>query len=191
MTCIIALQEPKTGKIWMGADRLTTLYPRGNCYPSAQPKIVRVNNQILIGCAGSAGIQNIIQHCDIPRITSELEAQAYLVLQFVPWFTKELEKRGRLGKDDDGEIKIDGELLIAGAGTGIFYIDIAGSVEKCGRNYSAIGSGAREAMASIHSTWSWIERSWEQKVDIALSAASSLRGDVAPPFDILHTPQEE
>ena len=192
MTCIVALQEPGSGKIWMGADRLTTLYPGGTILSSGQPKIVRVNGKILIGCAGSAMVQNIIQCCEIPQITSEDEALSYLVLKFVPWFMGELEKRGRLGKDGDGETKIDGELLIAGVGPGVFYVDIAGSVDQWHLPYSAIGSGAREAMGSLFSSTDYhTPPSPRDKIDLALRAASALRGDVAPPFDILTTPQDD
>ena len=173
----------------MGADRLSA-FPGGTCYRTNRPKIIR-HGEILIGCAGTTSFQNIIESCEIPEF-GHLAAHEDLVLRFVPWFLEELSKRGKLGKDNDGETLIDGELLIACPGPGLFHIDAGGAVDQWDCCYMAVGSGSREAMASLFSTFdlSGGNISWDDKIRIALEAAATFRVDVAPPFDILTTPQD-
>lgn len=187
MTCIVGLVH--NGITYIGGDSLGS---------NGWSKTVRDDKKVFkLSDTGSAIIgytssyrmgqllmyaENLIDKRDEPNIDHK-----YLVTKFIPNVIKLFEDGG-YSKTESGE-KIGGSFLLGYKDT-LYTIEDDYQVGISSDQYDAIGSGAAYALGSLKTT----EDSGltpEQRIHLALKAASKFSVGVAPPYYILNTSNSE
>ncbi|WP_405101701.1 hypothetical protein [Oceanobacillus sp. FSL H7-0719] len=183
MTCIVGLVE--NGVTYIGGDSLGS-----NGYSKTVRKDAKVfklkdTNNAIVGYTSSFRMgqllmyaSNLIDKRDEPNIDHE-----YLVTKFVPNVIKLFEDGG-YSKNNSGE-KSGGSFLLGYKGN-LYKIESDFQVGESIDSYDACGSGEEFALGSLKTT-EGLGFSPEERVRLALQAASKFSTSVAPPHRIVNT----
>lgn len=174
MTCIVAVVQ--NGKIYMGGDSLGL----SNLFREVRsdPKVFR-NGPFLIGCTTSFRMGNLLRYkMQIPVHPDGMDIMEYMCTEFI----KEVRTCLKLGGFNKTENSQDngGDFLV-GYRDHLFYIGSDYQVGQLAANYHAVGSGREVAVGSLFSTDGMPP---EQRLKIALEAATHHNAGVGPPFVI-------
>lgn len=181
MTCIVAIQHD--GYVWMGGDAAASRDNDVVC--RSNPKVFW-NNDILIGYSGSFRIGQLLQYAFRPPCQSAGQSDIeFLVVDFVDELRQLMRERGTLMKEEEGEAH-DSEFLIGYRGK-VYVIEPDFNVGCLLTSYVSCGSGANYAMGALYALDKNEEMSPQEKIKIALSAATEYCTGVRPPFTILST----
>jgi ATP-dependent protease HslVU (ClpYQ) peptidase subunit len=187
MTCIVGLIE--NGVTYIGGDSLGS---NGVSKVSRKDKKVfklKDTNNAILGYTSSFRMGQLLMYAtglidkrDEPDINHE-----YLVTKFVPNITKVFEGGG-YAKSKDGEKR--GGTFLFGYKSKLYKIESDFQVGESFDNYDACGCGEDFALGSLKSTEN-LSLSPEERIRIALQAASKFSVGVAPPYYIINTSNDE
>lgn len=175
-TCIVGIASK--GSVMLGADTLVS--DQWSKFSMKQSKLVRLTDDVLLGCCGSVRLRDILA-CDVspsPAGKSEHDPHRYIVSVVVPEIRDKLKAGGCLGSDNGIE-QIDAMMLLAYRGC-LFMVDSDLQVSQPAAGYWAVGSGSEYALGSLFSTRG--VREPKKRITLALQAASEFSPSVAPPF---------
>lgn len=146
MTCIIGYVDEKE-TVWMYSDSLG-YSEEGSQSTRTNPKLFFLNNQFLVGFAGSFRAGQVMQYMFTPpKFLQSMDEMEYMVTLFLPALKKVLEKEGAM-KSEDGEAFNLSMFLIGFRGR-LFQIE---SDFQCGEDsypYAAIGAGDGVARGAL------------------------------------------
>lgn len=175
-TCIVGIVD-KRGVI-LGADTLVS--DQWSKFSMKQSKLVRLSDDIVIGCCGSVRLRDILA-CDVspaPPGKSDNNAHRYIVSVVMPEIRDKLKAAGCLASDN-GVDQVDAMMLLAYRGS-LFMVDSDLQVSQPASGYWAVGSGSEYALGSLYATRGIREA--KKRITLALQAASEFSPSVAPPF---------
>ena len=188
MTCIVGLIE--NGTTYIGGDSLGS---NGHTKVSRRDKKVfklKDTDNALIGYTSSFRMGQLLMYAtdlidkrDEPNIDHE-----YLVTKFIPNIINLFEDGGYAKRYDSGD-KMGGTFLLAYKDK-LYNIGNNFQVGESFENFDACGGGEEFALGSLSSTVS-MNLKPEERIRLALQAASKFSVSVAPPYYIINTDNNE
>jgi len=187
MTCIIGLKH--NGVTYIGGDSLgSNGYTKTLRSDKKVFKLQDTNNAIL-GYTSSFRMGQLLMYAtdlidkrDEPDIDHK-----YLVTKFVPNIIN-LFENGGFARNRSGE-KYGGTFLL-GYKNKLYKVDNDFQVGESFDNYEACGSGEDFALGSLYATEK-LDMSPEERIKLALQAASKFSTSVSAPYYIVNTNDEE
>lgn len=184
MTCIVGLVDD-AGKVWMGGDR-AAVEDSHYLMHVAQPKVFR-RGPVLIGYTSSFRMGQLLQYqLVIPERDPRESLDEWMVVKFAEAVRSCLKAGGYTKIDSSRETS--GTFLVGIEGR-LFLFDDAHNVLAPLCNYEACGSGISVARGSLHTTTKLGLRP-NQRLIMALEAASEHVTTVRAPFDVIHEGEE-
>ena len=185
MTCIVGLVED--GNVLIGADSLSSNSHRKSVV--VNPKIIVITRpttgyptDLIIGYTSSWRMGQLLRTLSLPKMQHKTQdAFDWLSTAFVDAVRAKLKDGGWATVNNNHEA--GGEFLVAFGGR-LFTVQSDFSVLENLDQYAATGSGEDWAMGSLHSTSTIPSLTGEQRVRMALAAASTFNPGVAPPFHV-------
>lgn len=179
MTCIAAYVDKKKN-IWMGGDSIA--FSSYEYSLIAQPKVFLKNNMI-IGYTSSFRMGQILQYdFDIPKHSSELSDNRYMVSVFIDKVIQTFEKK-KYSKINNNQAT--GGIFLIGYNQKLYRVDSDFQVTEMLGNYNSVGCGEDFAKGAF---WMIDQRKMRleprDKVYYSLKCASSF-SLVKEPFHIL------
>jgi 20S proteasome alpha/beta subunit len=175
MTCIAALVENNT--VYMGGDSAGIA---GLSITVRSDEKVFINGPFIIGITGSFRMSDLLRYkLDPPKQTVHRDDRAYLVTDFVDSLRKCFSANGF----GDKEATVGGTFLLGYKGT-LYSVQKDYQIGIPSTQYDAVGCGADLALGSLHST-AKLNLKPEQRITMALEAASTFSAGVSPPFLVM------
>jgi hypothetical protein len=175
MTCIAALVENNT--VYMGGDSAGIA---GLSITVRSDEKVFINGPFIIGITGSFRMSDLLRYkLDPPKQTVHRDDRAYLVTDFVDSLRKCFSANGFGDKD----ATVGGTFLLGYKGT-LYSVQKDYQIGIPSTQYDAAGCGADLALGSLHST-AKLNLKPEQRITMALEAASTFSAGVSPPFLVM------
>lgn len=173
MTCIVGLVDK--GNIYIGGDSAGV---SGLDISIRSDEKVFSNGPFIMGFTTSFRMGQILRYkFDPPKQTVGEDDMKYMVTTFIDAVRQCFVDAGYgTGKDNSG-----GSFLVGYNGT-LYVIHNDFQVGKPSLPYDAVGCGENIALGAMYAS---TNKKPEDRVRIALEAASSFSGGVAPPFTIL------
>jgi hypothetical protein len=173
MTCIVGLVEK--GNIYMGGDSAGV---GGLSISIRADEKVFVNGPFIMGFTTSFRMGQLLRYkFAAPQQTTEQDDMQYMVTSFIDAVRKCFSENG-FGKLTDKDNNKGGTFLVGYKGT-LYSIHEDFQVGKVALQYDACGCGEDIALGSLYSTKG---KKPEERVRLALLAASTFSAGVAPPF---------
>lgn len=150
----------------------------------AQPKVFQVNDQLLLGFAGSFRQADILRHKLEVDPFEGRDLHGYLATHVVDKIRK-LAKKNGLTNDDSGP-------LLLGIRKKLFVVDVDYHIGQCRDPYAAIGCASEYALGAFHSMKTLGKLKTRKLPDMkdicrtALKAAAHLSPHVCSPFHLAH-----
>jgi ATP-dependent protease HslVU (ClpYQ) peptidase subunit len=180
MTCVVGLAD--RGEVWIGVDSLGT----GSCgaYPHHEDtaKMFR-KGDMLIGYSGEPRVAQIIQYTiTLPERLAETPTMEYLVRDVIGTMRSGIEAAG-------WEVRFDPKseqtwALVVGYEGAIYRISYDFQIERLARDFVTEGCGREWAGGSLWTTGGMPRIAPQERIRLALAAASELDIHVAAPFHI-------
>jgi len=181
MTCIVGIAD-KDG-VYIGGDSAGVAGL--NILIRQDPKVF-INGPFIIGCTTSFRMIQLLQYrFDPPKQTVNVDDMKYMCTEFVDAIRKLFATYG-FGKMADKSDNSGGQFLVGYRGN-LYAIHDDFQVELSSVGYNAVGCGFSLAMGSLFST---TDKKPEQRIKIALKAASTFNAGVSPPFKVLKQMKE-
>ena len=183
MTAVVGLMHD--GHVYIGADSAATELSGYNSRPTVIPKVFSRDNYV-VGFSGSFRAGQILRHhLDLPPIPEKLQkhafqpkiAEEFFVKFFIESVKHAFSVYGFENTDDDACF------FLVGVGGTLVTIESDFQVGIYD-DYASVGTGSAYALGSLYSTPG---REPEQRINLALEAASMYNATVAPPFHIERT----
>jgi hypothetical protein len=175
MTCVVSIVENNT--VYMGGDSAGIA---GLSITIRSDEKVFINGPFIIGITGSFRMSDLLRYkLDPPKQTVHRDDRAYLVTDFVDSLRKCFSVNGFGDKD----ATVGGTFLLGYKGK-LYSVQKDYQVGLPSTQYDAVGCGSDLALGSLHST-AKMNLKPEQRITMALEAASTFSAGVAPPFLIL------
>lgn len=181
MTAIAGLVHG--GRVYIGSDSLSS-----NPYNKdvvTNPKVIEIGTPpygagpMLVGFTSSWRMGQLLQHkVTLPDVIHATDPLEYLVVHFVDAVRKAL-KDGGYAETHDGQES--GGYFLVGYGGHLFTVQADYSVIESSHGFDATGSGYKEVLAVLHATRD-LKRSPEDRITLALEAASTFTPSVQGPF---------
>ncbi len=176
MTCIVGLVDK--GNIYMGGDSAGV---GGLSISIRSDEKVFVNGPFIMGFTTSFRMGQILRYKFVaPKQTTDEDDMAYMVTTFIDAVRKCFGENG-FGKTPEKDHNKGGNFLVGYNGT-LYSIHDDFQVGKVALQYDACGCGEDIALGSLYST---ADKKPEERVKLALEAASKFSAGVAPPFVLL------
>lgn len=182
MTCIVSLKQ--NDKIYIGGD--TAAVSGLSVNVRLDVKVFR-NKKMLIGYAGSFRLGQIMRFAfNPPAHPKGKDDYEYMCVDFISAVQKCFKKHGFDGQNRKDEKETCGQMLVAYKGQ-LYEIYEDYQVGVSSEPFTSIGCGsdlAMGAMYALHNLPKSDKISPEDKLKIALDAASTFNGGVLPPYTI-------
>lgn len=179
MTAIAAIVED--GVVWMGGDA-AGVGGYSISYRS-DPKVF-LNGEFLIGYTTSFRMGQLLQYDFTPPTPNENEVGIeYMVRRFIPAI-QQCFRSGGWDREEEGR-KVGGTFLVGWRGQ-LYQIQSDFQVGRTLYPFDAVGCGEDLLLGSLHTTDHY-QMTPEERLTIALDAASTFSAGVAKPYTILHT----
>lgn len=176
ITCIVALREGD--RIYFGGDSCV-----GGAHQRilGQPKVFK-RSEFLFGASGFLrGLQLLAYTVEMPVITEGQDHMHFMINTLTPHMRKAFAEHGAL-KTEKGLTNLSETAFLVAFRGEIYYIGADSAVDKWTEGYGAIGSGSAYALGSLYSTQRMLP---ENRIKLALDAASRYGDGVCPPYDII------
>lgn len=194
MTCIVGIA--KKGKVYLGADSFSGNSESANVVLTSKLKYLGAKREIGFGGTGSWRMLQLIAqlhtHNAVTNILAKLEKftqraltsaiEAYIISEFVPALRKELLIGGWLTVESNKE-NSSGVFLLGLHGQ-LYMLDSCFSVTRKACMYDAAGSGAQNALGSLHTT-AMLDMEPQARLRLALRAAASHNPYVRGPYKLI------
>jgi ATP-dependent protease HslVU (ClpYQ) peptidase subunit len=185
MTGIVGVKTPQG--VFIGGDSATTndsglqtILAGGKVFFIGEEK-----NRMLLGCTTSCRMMQLLHYeLQLPAYEDGMDVETYLVTKFVNAARTCLKDGGFAQKEDEKES--GGNFLIGYRGR-LFEVQNDYQVSEPTNGYEAVGSGAKFALGSLYAT---PHLPPEQRIELALQAATYHNAYVRPPF-LIHCLRSE
>lgn len=178
MTCIVGIAEP-SGRILMGADSAGVA--EWSVDIRADRKVF-IRNEMIFGFTTSFRMGQLLQYkLSIPDHPTGMPDYEYLVSRLIDGVRECFRTGGYSEKDK--EVEKGGDFLL-GYRDNLYQICSDFQVGQREDRFDSIGSGANIALGSLFSTSKFISNN-EERIRMAMDAATHLNIGVRPPFHIL------
>lgn len=173
MTCIVGLVDK--GNVYMGGDSAGV---GGLSITIRDDEKVFVNGPFIMGFTTSFRMGQLLRYkFKVPQQTTDQTDMEYMVTTFIDAVRKCFAENG-YGKMADRDHNKGGTFLVGYKGN-LYAIHDDFQVGKPNLQYDAVGCGEDIALGSLYSTKG---KKPEERVKLALEAASKFSAGVAPPF---------
>jgi ATP-dependent protease HslVU (ClpYQ) peptidase subunit len=181
MTCIAALEHK--GSVYIGGD---SAYSDDNMIAStAINEKVFILDNVIIGVCGSMRTMQVMHYgLKVPVRKEEQTDMSYLTIDFVDSLRKLLKDKATISSDENCDSLPDTGFLL-GYNKKLFEVDTDMQVVRPIDGYAAMGSGAQVALGSFFTTKNNVDMTPEEKITLALEAATHHTCHVRPKFHIL------
>lgn len=181
MTCIVGLVDK--GTVYMGGDSAGV---GGLSITIRTDEKVFINGPFIMGFTTSFRMGQLLRYkFDCPQQTNGQSDMEYMVTTFIDSVRKCFGQNG-FGKIPEKDTNVGGNFLVGYKGH-LYSIHSDFQVGRAALQYDACGCGEDIALGSLFST---VGKKPEQRVKIALEAASKFSAGVAPPFTLLKLPKK-
>jgi len=181
MTCVVAIKQD--GFVYMGADSLGD--SNGHCMLREDPKVF-INGDFIIGFTTSFRMGQLLMQAEFPANKSDTDFK-YMIGPFVDCVQELFRNKKYAVVENAAE---SGGNFIVGYKGEIYEIesDYQVGIPSCG--YTAVGSGFAYALGALHFMKNNVHHinmnlSADEKVKLALHAASAFNSYVRQPFRVL------
>lgn len=167
MTTIVGLQHE--GKVWIGADgRLSSM--DGIAQESSHPKLFSMGDVMLVACAGSLRVAQILQYTlELPFPTQDpKQDMAYMVTEFAETLRRTVQDMGA-GRQTEGMATMEFYALIGFRGK-LYKLDADYNVHCA--PYMAAGAGEAIALGALYVATKTLDDP-KKIVQMALQAAGT------------------
>ena len=181
MTCIVGIKEKN--KVYIGGD--SAAVADLSVSVRTDTKVFK-NGKFLIGYAGSFRLGQIMRfHFKPPKHEKGKSDYEYMCVDFIKKMQKTFAESGFDGENRRQEKQTSGQMLVAYRGE-LYEIYEDYQVGISADPYNSIGCGSDLALGALYTLHKAVPKMpAEQKVAIALDAASTYSGGVLPPYNIL------
>lgn len=181
MTCTIAFLDKKQKKAYMASDSCASSSYDYSIVRNEKAFHAKSRPDILIGCAGTFRIMNVLKYNTIFGINDKVTCD-YLINNFIPRF-KEL--TDGIEKEDDWAILIATKTNIFKIQSDFAVLDLKTNIEAIGNGgYTALG--AFVALDSVSKSMN-VELTTEEKLKRSLQLSKKFNTGVLEPFLIIHS----
>ena len=196
MTCIVGLIQKQ--HIWIGGDD-GVAGEDGIVEIRTLPKVF-AKGSMLIGGYGSLRVLQVVQYCmHQPAHPKGWSTMKYLLTAWIPSLKKALVEQRVISADpgttednSDLDALLPGSGLVLGYRGELFTVEDDGQVGRTALPYSAVGSGAQFALASLCQQEMLADsRHPETRVRNALEIAAAHIANVNGPFTVISTLRDE
>ena len=171
MSCIVGLVD--NGKVFIGGDSAAS---NDTFIQTLQAhKVFRVG-PVLIGCAGSHRVLQILRH-KLDLEESALETEEYVVSHVIEKIRETFKEKGVLQALPEGE-EFEGTFLLGYKGR-LFTVCSDFSAQEYVDGCDSIGSGREYALGSMAATY---QLPPEERIILALTVAARYSPSVCQPF---------
>jgi len=192
VTCIVGLEHQ--GAVYVGSDSAGVDSDILEVRVRADDKVfLQCSGEMIVGFAGSFRLGQLARYSlQLPELPapgcSDDDAMRYMVTCFVDSLRQALEAGGAARVDhDSGEAELGGELLVGFRGR-LFTVLGNYQVSRYADSYAACGAGAQVAMGALFAS-RFAGTEPEDRVRLALRAASEYNTSIRPPFHIVSIAQ--
>jgi len=181
MTCIVALEHE--GKVWVAGDSAATVEGDYIICSRADEKVF-INDMMIMGFCGSFRIGQLLRYSlDVPEQSTKTEDMSFMVNDFVDAVRQVQKEKGSASKEND--LESHESSFIVGYRGKIYVIEEDYQVARPLDNFAAVGSGAAVALGALYATKNTLNLSPENRLRLALEAASEYVANVRAPFMFL------
>lgn len=184
MTCIIAIADKDSGKVYMAGDSAAT----NGWFDSSivsHPKVFLKSPDMLIGYTGSFRVGQIMQYgFSLPSICEGIDHMQYMSIHFVNAMRQALNAAGCLETDNGCEVAEGNSCILVGWRGRIYEIMSGFGIIWSSLNYASVGSGHAYACGALYASDGLAA---VDRLQMALNAASQFNAGVRGPFTILET----
>lgn len=175
MTCIVGIEY--NNKVYMGGDRCSSNATIKMIYSS--PKIF-IKDKFLFGFAGSFRFSNILQHnVKFHKQKEKQSDQEYLYT--ISDVIRETLKDHEIETTEE----LNSNVALIGYKGKLYELQTDFAIIHNMHNYNAIGTGSEIALGSLFTTDQILKSDPEERINIALKAATTFCVGVSGPFDQL------
>ena len=179
MTCIVGLETPEG--VWIGGDSAVSEDESDRIQTLAAPKVFKLRSggphgEILVGFSESLRAGQVVKYGFSPPRCLGKSPEEYLSTDFSDALLSCMRTQH---SDADGHMTCQ---LLIGYRKKLFMLDGWFGVVTSAHGYSAIGAGEDIALGSLYSTR---RRKPEERIILALKAASEFNAFVRPPFTVV------
>jgi len=180
MTCVVGII--KAGTVFIGADSCSSNCSYASIYKN--PKVFR-RGELLFGFTTSWRMGQLLEHnLSVPSRPEGITDLAYLIAHLVPAM-RSCFKEGGFAEIKNAQ-ESGGTFLIGYRGS-LYEVDSDFQVGQWVNEYAAVGSGMYVALGSLHATSAFDP---EERIKLALQAATDHTPYVRPPFTIMQQPEK-
>lgn len=189
MTCIVGIVDKIKEIVYIGGDSASVIPGTASRRFITKEKVFK-KDKLLFGFCGSFRALQLVQYelevSDVDLAVNRLDGDIfkYLITDLVPKIQKLLEKHEVLKRTAEEDIR--GYLFLIGYKDKLFRVDVDFQVMEYQDDYDSVGSGSKYAFGSLHAT-KFFKLKSENRITMALQAASYFNGGVVKPFYILNT----
>lgn len=188
MTCIVGIEQD--GYVYIGGDSAGVDVENLSICTRADEKVfVSDGGEFIMGFAGSFRIGQLLRYAFVaPDQSSKKDDMAYMVTDFVDAIRTMQRDKGALKKENEIE-EHEAEFLVGYKGK-LYIIDTDFQIGRPLENYMAIGCAAQVALGALYATRD-SDMSPEERITLALNAATEYNVGVKAPFIVLRLGEEE
>lgn len=185
MTCIVALEQD--GVVYVGADSAGIDAHSLSIVRRADEKVfVTDDGEFIMGFCGSYRIGQLLRYSlDLPEQLASKDDMAYMVTDFIDAVRAIQRDKGALNKDGDHNVESQDAAFIVGYRGRIYVIEQDFQVGRPVDDFAAVGCGDHLALGAMHATRKDKKLTPEERITMALEAATEYSAGVRPPFHVV------
>lgn len=182
MTCIIALEDPEHGCVWIGGDSSAVDQSHDTCL-LAWPKVF-VRGPLVLGGSGGIRPLNVLEFAPglVPPPRAGATDDEWICVDFIEAARQAFREAGTVEVKDGHEAMGDGFAFLVGYHGHAYVVEPDFGVFRSTRGYEVIGCGAPYARGSLYMTEGTYA---EARLRVALETAESFNAGVKGPFTVV------
>lgn len=188
MTCIVGLEHE--GSVYIGGDSAgVEAWSLEICTRADEKVFINETGEFIMGFAGSFRIGQLLRYALVPPDQpSKKDDMAYMVTDFIDAVRAMQRDKGTMKKENELE-EHDAAFLVGYNGK-LYVIESDFQVGRPIEDYAAVGCGAQIALGAMYATRG-SQLTPEERITLALQAATEYSAGVRPPFHILRLEPEK
>lgn len=188
MTCIVGLEHE--GTIYIGGDSAgVESWSLAICGRADEKVFINDSGEFVMGFCGSFRIGQLLRYAlTPPDQPSKKEDMAYMVTDFVDAVRAMQKEKGALTKEN--EVEEHNASFLVGYNGKLYVIESDFQVGRPIEGYASVGCGAQIALGAMYATRN-SAMAPEERITLALQAATEYSAGVRPPFHIVKLEPEK
>ena len=188
MTCIVGLEQD--GVVYIGGDSAgVEPWSLSICGRADEKVFINETGEFIMGFCGSFRIGQLLRYAlEVPDQPSKKDDMAYMVTDFIDAVRNMQKEKGSLKKEN--ELEEHEASFLVGYNGKLYVIEEDFQVGRPIENYASVGCGAQIALGAMYATRN-SNMTPEERITLALQAATEYSAGVRPPFHILKLEPEK